>query len=131
MAEVALESKLGWELGKTVARVHFKPVISSATGVGGLEGAVVDRAVESDELVETVSEAAEGAAGAVDHSMRPTSFAAVIFSLAHDLLGDFNYPVENVGNSPSQLTGGVVFGAGRNMNVRLDRDGKPEGEKDQ
>jgi hypothetical protein len=62
VAEVGLKTKLGWELGKAVTRIHFNPVISTAAGVRWFEGAVISRAVESDEFVESIADTLERAA---------------------------------------------------------------------
>lgn len=62
MAEVGLETELGRELGESVTRIHLDTVISTAAGVGRLEGAVISWAVEGHEFVETVADTLEGAA---------------------------------------------------------------------
>ena len=56
MAEVALKSKLWWEFGKPLTRIHFDPVVSTAAGVGWLESSMVDGAVECHELINAVAD---------------------------------------------------------------------------
>ena len=69
VAEVGLETKLRWELGKSVTRIHLDTVISTTTSVGWLEGSVESRAVEGDELIKAVADALEGAAGSIDNTV--------------------------------------------------------------
>ena len=69
VAEVGLETKFGWELGESVARVHLDSVISAAAGVRWLEGAVMSWAVEGHELVDAVADPLESAARAVNNTV--------------------------------------------------------------
>ena len=59
VAEVGLKTKLGWEFGKAVTRIHFNPVISTTAGVWRLEGAVISRAVECDEFEDSIADTLE------------------------------------------------------------------------
>lgn len=105
MTEVGLKSKLGWELGKAVTRVHFDTVVIATTSVGWLEGSVEIRSVESHQFAESVSDALKGTAGSVDNTVGPTGFAAVSFGFANNLLGDFNDSIEDIADSTSELAG--------------------------
>lgn len=69
VVEVGLETKLGWELGESVAWVHFDTVISTAASVGWLKGSVEGRAVEGHELVKSVADAFQSAATSVDNTV--------------------------------------------------------------
>lgn len=131
MAEVALESQLGREFGKSVTRIHLDPIISTAAGVGWLESAVERGAVESNEFVKTVSDAFEAAAGAIDNPVRVCADRTFGLVLANDLLGNFEDSVEDVGECASQLAGGGIFGAWRGLDVGLDRNSHAKCECDQ
>lgn len=61
MAEVGLETKLGWEFRKSVSRIHFNAVVSTAASVRRLEGAMVGWAVEGHKLVYAITDTLEGA----------------------------------------------------------------------
>ena len=104
MIEVGLGTKLGRELGETVARIHLDTVISSTTGVGRLESSVESGAMEGNKLVETIPNALEGAAGSIDNSVRPTNLAAFGIGFADDLLGNLNHSVEDVADSAAEFT---------------------------
>lgn len=131
MLEVGLKAKLGREFGEAVTRIHLDAVIGAAAGVGWLEGAVVSRAVESDELVKTITNPLESATGSIDHSVGPAGLASVVLGFADDLLGNLNDSVKNVGETTTELTGRGVFAFWRSLNVCLRRDSKPECECDQ
>jgi hypothetical protein len=103
VAEVGLRTKLWWELGQALTRIHLDAVISSTTGVGGLESSVVSRAMEGDELIEAVTDTLKGAASAVNETVGPTSFAAVGVCLADDLLRDLDHSVEDVTESAAKF----------------------------
>lgn len=131
VVEVGLSTKLGWELGETIARIHLDPVISTTTSVGWLESSVESRAMEGHEFVETVADTLEGAAGAIDNSVGPTDLVASGVGLANDLLGDLDHSVEDVADSTSEFTRGIVFRPWRGLDVCLGRHGKGECECDQ
>lgn len=131
MAEVGLGSKLGWELGETVARIHFDTVVSATTGVGGLEGSVVSWAVEGDELVETVAHALEGTTCSVNNPVGPANLAAFGVGLADDLLGNLNHAIKNVAEGAAEFAGGGVLSSWRGLNVCLCRHCKAKCECDQ
>ena len=61
MAEVGFETKLGWEFRKSVSRIHFNAVVSTAASVRRLEGAMVGWAVEGHKLVYAITDTLEGA----------------------------------------------------------------------
>lgn len=129
--KVGLGTKLGRELGEAVARIHLDAIICATTGVGWLESAMVGGAMEGDQLVETVTNPLEGAAGAIDDSVRPTDLAAVGLGFANDLLGNFNDAVENVCNRASKFAGRGVFRSWRGLNVCICRHSEAKCECDQ
>ena len=131
MTEVGLESELGWELGQSVTWVHFDPVISTATSVGWLEGAVEIWSVEGHQLAESVSDTSECAASSVDNTVRPAGLASFGFAVAHDLLRDFDNSVKDVADSASELARRGVLSSRRGLNVRVDRDSHSKCECDQ
>lgn len=100
-------------------------------GVGWFEGAVISRAVESDELVESVTEAAEGATDAIDSSVGVTDFVSFGIGPADDLLGNFYDSVENVTDCAAELTSRGVFGAWRGLDVCERRSSHSQCECDQ
>ncbi len=131
MAEVGLGTKLRWELGETITGVHFDTVVSTAASVRWFEGSVESRAMEGDELIEAITDTLEGAAGAVNNTVRPASFAAVNSGFANDLLWDFNNSIEDVGDRAAKFAGRCVFSSWRGLDVCLDGDAKAECECDQ
>ena len=60
MAEVGLETKLGWEFRKSVSRIHFNPVVSTAASVRRLESTMVSWAVKGHKLVYAIADTLEG-----------------------------------------------------------------------
>jgi len=129
--EVGLGAKLGWELGEAVARIQFDAIVSTATGVGWLEGAVVGRAVECHELIAAVSDTLQGAAGSIDHSVGPTGLAAVSLGLANDLLWNFDDTVKDVTDGTAEFAGRCVFSSWRGLDVCVNRHSKAQCECDQ
>ena len=103
MAKVTLETKLRRELRESFARIHLDTVISTAAGVGWLEGAVESRAVEGEKFVDSVSNTLERASGSIDNPVGVAGNITFGFGLANHLLGDFNEAVEDVANSASEL----------------------------
>ena len=81
----------------------------SALFVRWLEGAAICGACEGEELVETVTEAAECAVGAIDCAVGVASFASVGIVLADDLLGNFHESVKDVAETTAELAGGGVL----------------------
>lgn len=124
MHEVGLGTKLGWELGEAVARIHFDAVVSTTAGVGWLECAVESRAVECYQLVESVTNTLESAAGSVDNTVGPTGLASVGFGLANDLLWNFDDAVEDISNCAAEFTGRGVFSSWRGLDVCVCRHSK-------
>jgi len=59
VAEVGFEAKLGWELRKSIPRIHFNPVVSTASSVRWLESAVMSWAVEGHKLKNAVADTLE------------------------------------------------------------------------
>ena len=59
MSEVTFETKLRWELRKSIARIHFDPGVITTASVRWLESAVVGWAVEGHKFVYTVADAIE------------------------------------------------------------------------
>lgn len=89
--------------------VHFDALILTTFFVGGFEGAAVGWASKSEELVEAVTEAFEGAVCAINRSVTPASFRSVTICSANDRLGNFNDAVKDVADCATQLaSGGVV-----------------------
>jgi hypothetical protein len=60
VAEVGLETKLGWEFRKSVSRIHFNAVISTAASVRRLKSTMVGWAVEGHKLVYAIADTLEG-----------------------------------------------------------------------
>jgi hypothetical protein len=119
MMEIGLETKLGWELGKTFAGVHLDAPILTTLGVRRFERSFVSRAMESEKLVETVSHAAEHALSAADDTYRPTSFASISVRGANDLLGNLHHSIEDVADGTAQFTGRSVLGSRRRLNITV------------
>ena len=71
----------------------------------------------SDVFKARAVEAAETAAGAVDHAVGPAGFAAVVIGLADDLLGDFDESVENVADAAAELAGRRVGRSRRSLDI--------------
>ena len=117
MLEVTLSTKLCWEFGKTISRIHLDTIIISTRSVGWLEGAVMGRAVESDELKEAISDTTEHAAAPVNKTKRPASLSAISGRLTDDLLRHFHDTVNEVTQSAAELAGGIKFGSRRSLNV--------------
>ena len=109
----------GWgELREAVVRVHLDTMIFTTAHVGLFEGAVESWAVECEQFVESIAEAFECAAAAVDNTVGPSCFTAIGFGFAEkDLFGKFNDTVEDVTKSAAKFACGVVVGAGRVVNV--------------
>ena len=104
MAEVGLETKLGWEFRKSVTRIHFNPGVITTTSVGWLEGSVETWAMEGEKFVDSVSNTFERAAGPIDNPVGISGNITFGFGLANHLLGDFDEAVEDIANSASELT---------------------------
>ena len=121
---VGLSAELRWEFREAVVDIHVDAVVHSALLVRWLEGAAVGRAVESEKLVEAVTEAAEGAMRAVDCAVRPTGFATVLLGSANDHLRDFGDTIQNVPDCATQFAGGCVLGAWRSLDIRGCKSGK-------
>ena len=60
MAEVGLETKLGWEFRKSVSWIHFNAVVSTAASVGRFESTMVGWAVKGHKLVYAIADTLEG-----------------------------------------------------------------------
>ena len=107
MAEVAFETEFRWEFGEAVLDVHLDAVVFAATLVRWFESAAIGWAGESHELIETVAKAAETAAGAIDNTVSPTGFAAMVIGFADDLFRNFDETVENIADRAAKfaLTG--------------------------
>ncbi len=83
--------------------VHFDAIVLTALFIRWLEGAAIGWAGESEDFIETIAKAAEGAVGAVDRTIRPASVGTISIIFANDLLWDFNEAVENVADTAAQF----------------------------
>ena len=97
-------------------RVHLDPVVLAATLIRWLEGSTISRAGEGEELIESIAQATEGTAGAIDGSVTE-GLATVLIVLPAHLLRNFHESVEDVVECPAQLAGGRVGGARRCLDV--------------
>lgn len=105
MAVVAFEAEFRWEFREAFVHVHVDAVVLSAFFVRWLESAAVGRAGEGEELVESVTEAFEGAVGAVDCSVAPTGFCTVGIGSADDHFRNFNDTIKDVAECATELAG--------------------------
>ena len=105
VSEVGLKSKFGWELGQAVTWIHLDTVVIATAGVRWLEGSVESGPVESNQFVESISNALKGTARSIDNTVRPTGFAAIGFGLADNLLRNFNDSIEDIADGTSELAG--------------------------
>ena len=55
MPEVGFETQFRWKFGESIAWIHLYAPVGPAFFVGRFECAVVSRAVEGDEFVETIA----------------------------------------------------------------------------
>ncbi len=124
VAEVGLEAEFRWEFGEAFMDVHFDTIVLAALFVGWFEGSTVGGAGEGEEFVEAVAEAAEGAVGAIDGTVGPACFVAVLFVFADDLFRDFDDTVEDVADGATQFPSGGVMGAWRRLNVSCCESGE-------
>lgn len=104
MCVATVETKFWWELGEAVMRIHFDPVIFTATLIRWLESATIGWASEGDELVEAVAKTTQGAVGAIDSAVGVSGFAAVLLVLANDLFRDLDGSVNDVAERAAELT---------------------------
>ena len=79
--------------------VHLDAVVFAATLIRWLECATIGGAGEGEELVESITQAAECTAGSI-HSTVWRGLAPVLVLLANDLLGDLNEAINNVADRP-------------------------------
>ena len=119
VVEVAFKTKLGWELGKAFAGVHLDAPVRAALAVGWLESALVGGAMESEELVETISHAPEGTLGSRDKTIRPSASSTTQVVLTRDLLWNLAGAVKNVADSPSELAGRGVLRSRRRLDITI------------
>ena len=119
VTEVSFDSKFGRKFRKTGVGIHFNAPIRTTLGVRGLESAFVGGAMESEEFVESVTEAFEGTLGSAHQSVRPSGVAAINIVLANNLLRNFGKTVENVADRPTQLAGGGVASSWRRLNIAV------------
>lgn len=117
MVEIAFGTQFGWELRKAVMRVHFDAVIHAAKFIRRFEGSAISRAGKGKEFVKTIAHATKCAMGAIDGTIAPTGFIAILIGLANDLFGDFDNTVEDVAQGATELAGGSVSGCGRGLNI--------------
>ncbi len=103
VAEVGLSTKLGWEFGEPIARIHLDTVISTTTCVGWLESSVESGAVEGDELIEAITNTLECASGAIDDTVGESGNVTLGVGLANHLLGNFDNAIEDVTNGAAKF----------------------------
>src|ERR1035437_7952272 len=124
--EIGFKSQFRRILGEAVARVHLDAVVFTTALVRLLVGATISRAREGEEFVESVSETAQAAAGAIDNTITPSCPAGLGFGLAAHLFGDFDKPVKDVAQRAAELAGSRVGGAGRRLDIRRGEAAKSE-----
>ena len=75
------------------------------------------RAVESNQLVESIAHSLEGSLAAIDNSVRATNLATARTATTEKLLWNLGDPVENIRKGAAQLAGGVILGSWRCLDV--------------
>lgn len=131
MSEVRLVSKFWWKLCEPVAGVHLHTPVSAALLIRWLECSIVGGAVESDQLVESVTHPLKGSLAAVHDAVGSTSLPSGRAATTEKLLGDFSDPVKDVCQSAAQLARGVVLGSWRCLDVGVGTAGQGEDGNDQ
>ena len=109
--------------------VHLDAVVFSATLVRWLEGAAIGWAVESEELVETVTKTAKCTTRSIYASIW-SCLTTVLILLANDLFWNLDETIHDVAEGAAQLTRGRVSGSWRGLNVGEDnaaQNGKGSG----
>ena len=119
MTEVGFETQFRWKFGESIAWIHLYAPVGPAFLVRRFECAVVSRAVEGDEFVETIAHSLESSLASIDDSVGAAGLAAAVASTTEELLGDFSYAVENISQSTTELTRGVILGSGRSLDIRI------------
>ncbi len=132
MPEVGFKTQFRWKFGEAIAWIHLHAPIGATFLVGRFECAVVSRAVEGDELIETIAHSLESSLASIDDSVG-ASLATAVASTTEELLGDFGYAIENIGQGTTEFTRGVVLGSRRCLDIRIGtaRQGKDAGDQNQ
>ena len=133
MPEVGFKTQFRWKFGEAIAWIHLHAPIGATFLVGRLERAVVSRAVEGDEFIETIAHSLESSLASIDDSVGATSLATTVASTTEELLGDFGDAIENIGQGTTEFTRGVVLGSRRCLDIRIGtaRQGKDAGDQNQ
>ena len=120
---MGLETEFWWKFRKAVMHVHLDAIIFSATLVRWLEGATISWAIEGEEFIKSVAEAAKCTARSIYASIW-SRFTTVLVLLANNLFWNLDETIHDVAERTAKLARGRVSGSWGRVDVGDDDAGQ-------